>query len=249
MSASGVFSVSLVMFYELVPKPKYPLYGSLVSAITGVSVLIGPIVGGAINTKTTWRWVFLLNIPGAFIILLLMAPLLPNKFPYHGHVDAFPAPKESVIALIRKVDFLGAFFLLSASFLITAVLLEVSTRFAWSSAFTICLLVIGILLYLAFFAWERLISSRKGKQEPMFPWYLARNRMWMGVALYATMVLDMLDQLLIFAQNIFPCWHTINSRHYYDSAKIPNCVWRFASRRRSNLGGIYSLRTNRHHHR
>ena len=247
MGASGVFSVSLVMFCELVPKPKYPLYGSLVSAITGVSVLVGPIVGGAINTKTTWRWVFLLNIPGAFIILLLVIPILPNKFPYHDHVDAVLAPKESIVVLIQKVDFLGAFFLLGASFLTTATLLEASTRFAWSSAFTVCLLVIGILLYLAFFAWERFISSGKGKQEPMFPWYLACNRVWMGVALYASAILDMLDQLLISKQNIFSGRYPVNSRYYHDSAEISDCVWRFASQCWSALSGIYSLRTNRYH--
>ena len=56
-----MYSLSMVMFVQLVPDEKYPALLSLVSCVFGVSLLLGPIVGGAISNGTTWRWIFLLK--------------------------------------------------------------------------------------------------------------------------------------------------------------------------------------------
>lgn len=51
----------MVIFFEMVPPSKYPTYTSVVSAIFAISLLLGPLIGGAINNHTTWRWVFILK--------------------------------------------------------------------------------------------------------------------------------------------------------------------------------------------
>ncbi|KAM3151144.1 hypothetical protein ABEW05_008521 [Botrytis cinerea] len=113
--ASGAFSVSLTTFYEFIPPPSTHL-------------------GGAIGTTSTWRWVFFLNVFGTTIILGLFIFLLPGKFPYHGSSTSLASVPWQ--PLLKKVDFVGAFLLLSASVLVITALLEVSTIFTWSSAAT-----------------------------------------------------------------------------------------------------------------
>ncbi|KAF7880499.1 uncharacterized protein EAF02_007345 [Botrytis sinoallii] len=186
LGASGAFSVSLTIFYEFIPPPKYPLYGSFISMLSTVGALVGPLVGGAIDTTSTWRWVFFLNVFGTTIILGLVIFLLPGKFPYHGSsASSATTPWQS---LLKRVDFVGAFLLLSASVLVITALLEVSTVFTWSSATTVCLLTISGLIWIGFIVWEWFVGSSKDIQEPMFPRVLLENRTWMGIALTSFLV-------------------------------------------------------------
>lgn len=59
IGGAGGYSLTMLFTYEIVPKEKIPLYGTFVSVAVAMSTLMGPLVGGAINDATTWRWVFL----------------------------------------------------------------------------------------------------------------------------------------------------------------------------------------------
>ena len=54
-------SLSFVIVAEMVPATKYALYGSITSFAFAIAYLLGPMLGGAINDHTTWRWIFLLK--------------------------------------------------------------------------------------------------------------------------------------------------------------------------------------------
>lgn len=51
----------MVIFFEMVPTSKYTIYAGLITVIFAVSLAIGPLAGGWINTHAAWRWVFLLK--------------------------------------------------------------------------------------------------------------------------------------------------------------------------------------------
>jgi MFS family permease len=68
LGASGVYSIVLVVFFEMVPKEAWPKYSVLVTALFAISLLSGPLIGGAINANTTWRWVFLLKQVGTHVL-------------------------------------------------------------------------------------------------------------------------------------------------------------------------------------
>lgn len=73
LGASGAFSVSSVMLYEMVPKEKLPIYGALAFTIVALATVIGPLMGGAIDNNTTWRWIFLIKYDSFLFIFFLIS--------------------------------------------------------------------------------------------------------------------------------------------------------------------------------
>lgn len=96
----------MIIFFEMVPPSKYPTFTSVVSAIFAVSLLLGPLIGGAINNNTTWRWVFILKCAALFCVftsfgfyrkvsLLMLHPKCSSRLSLHSasssHLtDRFP---------------------------------------------------------------------------------------------------------------------------------------------------------------
>lgn len=156
--------------------------------------LTGPIVGGVLAQNSAWRWVFYIkfvssshsdskmltldSLPlGAIAILLLLVAM-----PY-DYGTAPPKPISALkpnMTLFRKLDVLGAFLLLAASLLLVSVLNETYQEFSWSSGTAIGLLTLCGVLWVAFFSWEWVISSRP-EFEPIFPKHFFLNRAWMGM--------------------------------------------------------------------
>lgn len=61
IGGSGIYSMVSVITPEMVSPEFYgPIMGVL-SSVFAISSLLGPILGGVINDRTTWRWVFLLK--------------------------------------------------------------------------------------------------------------------------------------------------------------------------------------------
>lgn len=58
VGAAGLFQGALCIVGYTVPKPKRPIYLSLVVSVFGLATCFGPVSGGAFTTKVSWRWCF-----------------------------------------------------------------------------------------------------------------------------------------------------------------------------------------------
>ncbi|KAL2871601.1 major facilitator superfamily domain-containing protein [Aspergillus lucknowensis] len=182
LGGAGCFSISMVVFFELIPPDKYPKYGSLLSADVALATLLGPIIGGAIADGTTWRWVFLINLPIGALAVVALGVFLPNRFPrHHDHSTPSGDNKHS----LRRVDFVGTLLLVGASLLLVTGLLEATTEYSWSSALPITLFVVSAVLWVSFVAWEYFATKETWAVEPVFPFRFFPNRYWMGMLLQA----------------------------------------------------------------
>src|SRR5450755_4282295 len=57
-------------------------------AITGLAVAIGPVVGGALTTGISWRWIFLVNVPiGIVAVVVTMLRVEESRQPGNHRVD------------------------------------------------------------------------------------------------------------------------------------------------------------------
>jgi hypothetical protein len=128
-----------------------------------------------LNTNTHF------SVPAGAVAALVLAIMLPNGFPNHGKTRYNNGWRDSWVNL-KRVDFVGATLLLTATIILITVLEEAGVRFPWKSAFVIALLVVSGILWIVFLIWERMITLKAGSREPVFPWRFIR-RVWIGMLL------------------------------------------------------------------
>ena len=122
------------------------------SAVTGIAVASGPLVGGAVVEGIAWEWIFWLNVP----VGLIAAPLALAKL-------------EESFGSARAFDVRGL-ALITASALGVVWGLVRANDAGWLSVEVLASLLAGLALGVLFWAWE-------GRaREPMFPVHLFRNR-------------------------------------------------------------------------
>ncbi|KAI1260126.1 drug resistance transporter [Xylariaceae sp. FL1019] len=179
LGGGGVYAVALVMLYELVPKTKYPLYTAISTCLVALGNALGPIFGGLIADGTTWRWVFLLNIPASALIAALVLFTVPGNFPYQGLDPQKQRPRTQ----LKEIDFTGAFLMLLAFALLIAGFENAASLLSWTSASFIALVVVSAFVWVVFFASQWWFTSRQTVVQPIFPWRFAQSRMMTGLLL------------------------------------------------------------------
>jgi EmrB/QacA subfamily drug resistance transporter len=122
------------------------------SAVTGLAVASGPLIGGAVVEGLDWEWIFWLNVP----IGLVAAPLALAKL------------KES-FGSDTGIDFPGLGLVSAGAFGIVWGLVR-ANQSGWGSLEVLGGMLGGIALLAAFVAWELRAP------EPMIPMRLFRNR-------------------------------------------------------------------------
>ena len=163
-----------VLIPEIVPPAKFGLISGFVGATFASSSVLGPTLGGVITSNTTWRWVFLINVPCGVLIISLM-------------VWAYPKPKTTsslFCTALSRVDWPGVLLSLAGSALVVFALQEGGVQYPWSSSRVVTCLVVGGVCWVAFAFWEVYLtrSHTVFKMAPIFPTRLARHRV-IGAAL------------------------------------------------------------------
>jgi EmrB/QacA subfamily drug resistance transporter len=71
IGGAAMFSTSLALLGTAFQGRERGTAFGVWGAVTGLAVAIGPVVGGALTTGLSWRWIFLVNVPIGMIALLL----------------------------------------------------------------------------------------------------------------------------------------------------------------------------------
>lgn len=61
LGAAGLFSGATAIVVLVAPRPTRPVINAMLGAIFGICSILGPLVGGVLAEKATWRWCFWIN--------------------------------------------------------------------------------------------------------------------------------------------------------------------------------------------
>ncbi|KAI1300940.1 putative multidrug resistance protein fnx1 [Xylaria venustula] len=175
IGGGGAYSLGIIICSELFPIPKAPGATARLSIAVSLGLLLGPVIGGVISSRTTWRWIFIINVPVSVICLVCIFWGMPNDFPLQGQDNHLRSGRKGQSTL-HRLDVLGAVLLLFAVLAWTAGFEEAGSLFPWKSAFVITLLVTGGILMLVLLAWEYHLTAKDGVREPVLPSRFFTNR-------------------------------------------------------------------------
>lgn len=162
IGGGGINMLIDLIVCDLVPLRQRGNYMGLIFAVFALGTSLGPFIGGAIASNTTWRWVFYLQLPIGGVAIVLLLLFLQVEY----------VREPSIKAKLRRVDFAGNALLVAAIVAILIALSWAGVKYPWSSASIIVPLVLGILGLVGFVLYE---ASPLCK-EPTTPPRLFSNR-------------------------------------------------------------------------
>ena len=78
LGAGALFPISLAVIGDLFSPRERGRYQGLFGAVFGVSMLIGPGLGGFLADQVSWHWVFFVNLPIGLLALFVIWRLMPH---------------------------------------------------------------------------------------------------------------------------------------------------------------------------
>jgi EmrB/QacA subfamily drug resistance transporter len=185
--AALVMPLAMALLSAVFPPDQRGKALGIFSGVTGLALIAGPAVGGAVAEGLAWQWIFWINIPIGLVVIPLVFGRIPESF-----------------GAAARLDIRGLVVVTGAALAVVWGLMR-GNEVGWASQEIIAAMLAGIVLTATFVAWE--LRAR----EPMVPMRLFRSRAFTsGIAasflFYASMygVVFLLPQFYQTAQGHGP---------------------------------------------
>jgi EmrB/QacA subfamily drug resistance transporter len=131
-------------------------------AVFGLSIALGPVVGGALVDSVGWRWVFFVNVPIGVVAFVLTTLYVPRSRAAHA----------------RRLDPVGQVLVILALASLTYAIIE-APRAGWTSAGTLGLFAFSVACFIGLVAYEL------RRREPLIEMRFFRSAPFSGASAIA----------------------------------------------------------------
>jgi EmrB/QacA subfamily drug resistance transporter len=174
IGGATMFACALALIVQEFPAGERAVAFGLYGAVSGLSVALGPIVGGVLVQGIGWQAIFYINVPIAIVAFVILQRKVVN----------LPGPAT-------KIDWPGLFTFSGAMFLAVFATIRGNDE-GWTSALILGCFAVSAILFVAFVAIER------RRKFPMFDLGLFRNPTFVGSSVSAFAVCFSVLALIFF---------------------------------------------------
>ncbi|RDW83574.1 MDR family MFS transporter [Aspergillus mulundensis] len=148
LGSSVLMNGALTIISDCVPPHRQPLVMGMNMALGQLGTACGPLIGGALTEKVSWRWCFYINLPiGGVVFLMVLLTRLPTG------IEKPPA-RDVIRTAVKSLDLVGFVLIAPAVTMLLLALEWGGNQYAWDSSRIIGLFVGSGATFLVFLGWE-----------------------------------------------------------------------------------------------
>ncbi|KII90650.1 hypothetical protein PLICRDRAFT_107434 [Plicaturopsis crispa FD-325 SS-3] len=168
----GIVNLSQIVASDVVSLRDRGKYQGIIAGFNALGYAVGPLIGGVLSQKVSWRWCFWITLPVSLCGIAAVIFVLPLK-----------SVEGDMRRKLMAVDYFGAGLTLVGCTLVLLPLIWGGVTFPWRSAIVLAPLCSGMVVASIFCIWEW-----KGAQLPIVPMYIFKHKTVIGV--YITMFIN-----------------------------------------------------------
>ncbi|CZT22760.1 related to transporter (major facilitator superfamily) [Ramularia collo-cygni] len=150
VGAAGLVTGALIIIAHSAPLRLRPVYTSIVGSMTAVGSVAGPLLGGVITDRLSWRWCFYINLPIIGTLLALFLFLYRPRRRQQSPSSSGLLCGGSRLQRVLRYDPLGNLAFLFAVVCFQIALQWGGAQFSWHSPRVVALFVSSAVLLMIF---------------------------------------------------------------------------------------------------
>ncbi|MFE4712876.1 MDR family MFS transporter [Paenibacillus sp. NPDC056722] len=185
IGGGALMPIAFTIVFDIFPPEKRGKLTGLFGAVFGISSVLGPLLGAYITDYVGWQWVFYINLPIGVVAIFLIAT----------------SYKESITHSKQRIDWGGAFTLVSAIICLMFALELGGNQYAWDSPVILGLFAGFAVLLISFIFIERVAA------EPVISFAMFGRRLFATSSItaffYGSAFIVATIYIPIFVQGVF----------------------------------------------
>ncbi|KAI5456919.1 MFS multidrug transporter-like protein [Mariannaea sp. PMI_226] len=157
--AGGLLSLTGIIIGDLFSPRERGKYYGMIGMVWAAASSLGPVLGGALAKKVSWRWCFYINLPTTGLAMMIIFLTLKIQ-----------TPNTPVIAGLKALDWLGSGLITGGTVMLLLGLQFGGVSHPWNSGTVIGLIIAGPLTFVAFILVEHYFA-----RYPIIPTHLFNN--------------------------------------------------------------------------
>jgi len=199
IGSGGVNMIVDVIISDLVPLRERGNYISIILTVYAIGTSVGPFIGGILVDRSSWRWVFYINLPVGGVSLLLLFLFLRVK----------TKKGMTFSEKVKRIDYVGNLILIASTVSTLYALTYGGSLYAWSDKRVVTPLVFGLVGIVLFFCYE----GSPWVKEPVTPLRLFSHRTGAVIAFNT------------FMNSILLYWVTFFLPVYFQAVLLSTPTW------------------------